>query len=53
MRAGIGTNRIALIAFDSLDKAVATFGSAAYKNARKTGDKYAKFRIFAVQGVAP
>jgi uncharacterized protein (DUF1330 family) len=40
-------NRVALIAFDSLDKAVATFGSAAYKDARKTGDKYAKFRIFA------
>jgi uncharacterized protein (DUF1330 family) len=50
---GTAPNRVALIAFDSLDKAVATFGSAAYKDARKTGDKYAKFRIFAVEGLAP
>ena len=50
---GTAPDRVALIAFDSLDRAVATFGSAAYKDARKTGDKYAKFRIFAVEGVAP
>jgi uncharacterized protein (DUF1330 family) len=48
---GTPPNRAALIAFDSLDKAVATFGSGAYKDARKTGDKYAKFRIFAVEGL--
>lgn len=50
---GTAPDRVALIAFDSLDRAVATFGSDAYKDARKTGDKYAKFRIFAVEGVAP
>jgi uncharacterized protein (DUF1330 family) len=42
-----------VIAFDSLDKAVATFGSADYKDARKTGDKYAKFHTFVVEGSAP
>jgi uncharacterized protein (DUF1330 family) len=42
-----------LIAFDSLDKAVATFGSAAYKDAGKTGDKYATFLLFAVEGLTP
>jgi uncharacterized protein (DUF1330 family) len=41
-----------VIAFDSVDRAVATFGSAAYRNARKIGDKYAKFQIFAVQGAS-
>ena len=50
---GTAPNRVALIAFDSLDKVVTTFNSAAYKDARKTGDKYAKFRIFAVEGLAP
>jgi uncharacterized protein (DUF1330 family) len=50
---GTAPNRVALIAFDSLDTVVATFGSAAYKDARKNGDKYAKFRIFAVEGLAP
>ena len=50
---GTAPNRVALLAFDSLDKVVTTFNLAAYKDARKTGDKYAKFRIFAVEGLAP
>jgi len=50
---GTPPQRVAVIAFDSLDKAVATFGSAEYKDTRKTGDKYAKFHIFAVEGLAP
>ena len=44
--------RTVIIAFDSLDKAQAAFASAAYRDGRKIGDKYAKFRIWAVEGVA-
>ena len=50
---GTAPNRVAVIAFASLDTAVTTFNSTAYKDARKIGDKYAKFRIFAVEGLAP
>jgi hypothetical protein len=35
--------------FESVDPAVATFGSAADRNALKIGDRYARFQIFAVQ----
>ncbi|WP_345946906.1 DUF1330 domain-containing protein [Bradyrhizobium sp. 197] len=42
----------ALVAmFESLEKAQAAFASPAYREARKIGDKYAKFRIWAVEGV--
>ena len=45
--------RVIISQFDSLEKAVAAYKSPAYLEARKIGDKYAKFRIFAVEGVAP
>ena len=45
--------RIAIMAFDNLEKAEATFNSAAYKQAKAVGDKYATFRIYAVEGVSP
>ena len=45
--------RIAIMAFDSLEKAEAAFNSAAYKQAKAAGDKYATFRIYAVEGVMP
>ena len=45
--------RTVVIQFDSLEKAQATFTSAEYKEGRKIGDKYAKFRIWAMEGVAP
>ncbi len=41
------------MAFDNLDKAEAAFNSAAYKEAKATGDKYATFRIYVVEGVMP
>ena len=44
---------IAIMAFESLEKAQATFESPAYKEAKKAGDKYATFRIYAVEGLAP
>lgn len=45
--------RVAIIRFDSVDIARATFASAAYREARTIGDKYASFRIFVVEAPAP
>jgi uncharacterized protein (DUF1330 family) len=45
--------RIAIMTFDNLEKAEAAFNSAAYKQAKAVGDKYATFRIYAVEGVTP
>ena len=43
--------RVAINAFDSVDAAQAWQNSDAFKAARKVGEKYAKFRAFAVEGV--
>ena len=43
--------RIVLSVFDSMEKAQAAYTSPAYLEARKIGDKYAKLRIFVVEGV--
>ena len=43
--------RIAIMMFESLEKAEATFRSPAYTNAKKIGDKYASFRIYAIEGL--
>jgi uncharacterized protein (DUF1330 family) len=45
--------RIAIMAFDNLERAEAAFYSAAYKQAKAVGDKYATFRIYAVEGLTP
>jgi uncharacterized protein (DUF1330 family) len=45
-------SRIAIMAFESMEKARAAFNSAAYKEAKKVGDKYAKFRVYAVEGLS-
>jgi uncharacterized protein (DUF1330 family) len=45
-------SRIVINVFTDLDHAVAAYNSADYKAARAIGDKYAKFRIFAVEGAA-
>ena len=44
--------RIAVMAFESMEKAQAAFNSSAYKEAKKVGDKYAKFRVYAVEGLS-
>ena len=44
-------SRIVLSVFESMEKAQAAYTSPAYLEARKVGDKYAKLRIFAVEGV--
>ena len=43
--------RIAIMAFESLEKAEATFNSEAYRTAKAAGDKVATFRIYAVEGI--
>jgi uncharacterized protein (DUF1330 family) len=44
--------RIVLFAFENMDQAQAAFTSAAYNDAWTIGSKYAKFRIFAVEGIS-
>src|SRR6266705_1611775 len=44
--------RIAVMTFESMKKAQAAFNSSAYKEAKKVGDKYANFRVYAVEGLA-
>ena len=44
--------RIAVMVFESMEKAQAAFNSAAFKEAKKVGDKYATFRVYAVEGVS-
>jgi uncharacterized protein (DUF1330 family) len=44
--------RIAVMVFESMEKAKAAFDSSAYKEAKKVGDKYAKFRVYAVEGLS-
>jgi uncharacterized protein (DUF1330 family) len=46
-------SRALVVMFDTLEKAQAAFATDAYKEARAVGDKYAKFRIWAVEGVQP
>ena len=43
--------RVALWQFDSVDQINAWRNSAAYMRSRAIGDKYAKFRSFAIEGV--
>ena len=43
--------RVAINWFDSIDAAQAWRNSDQYKEGRKVGDKYAKFRAFAVEGL--
>jgi uncharacterized protein (DUF1330 family) len=45
--------RIAVIQFESLDKAQAWVNSSAYKTAQEIGDKYATFRGYQVEGASP
>ena len=42
---------LAIMQFESLEKAQAVFGSKAYTDAKAIGDKYAKFRIYAVEAL--
>jgi uncharacterized protein (DUF1330 family) len=43
--------RIVVFAFENLDRAQAAFSSPGYAEAYAHGEKYAKFRIYAVEGL--
>src|SRR5215204_878513 len=45
-------SRVALQVWDSIEQIQTWFNSPQYKEARKIGGKYAKFRSFAVEGVS-
>jgi uncharacterized protein (DUF1330 family) len=45
-------SRVVITAWDNIDKIQAWRSSAAYKELRQIGDKYAKFRSFAVEGTS-
>ena len=45
-------SRVAINVYDSLEKAKAAREAADFKEARKIGDKYAKFRAYVVEGLA-
>lgn len=45
--------RVAILRFPSKEKALATFASTEYRDARKIGEKYASFRIFVLESSEP
>lgn len=45
-------SRVIIVKWDSLDKLQAWHSSTEYQENRKIGDKYAKFRSFAVDGLS-
>jgi uncharacterized protein (DUF1330 family) len=45
-------SRVTVRVYKSMDEVKAAYGSPEYKEARKIGEKYSKFRIFAVEGVS-
>ena len=48
---GVPPKRIVIIKFESLEKAQATFNSPTYREAKTAGDRFANFRIYAVEGL--
>jgi len=48
---GTAPKRVAINQWESLEQAQALYTSAEYKEAQKIGDKYAKFRRYAVEGL--
>ena len=45
--------RVIIGQYESIEKAYATYTSPEYREARKIGDKHAKFRIYPLEGIAP
>jgi uncharacterized protein (DUF1330 family) len=46
-------SRVTLSVFENMEKAQAAYSSANYLEAQKVGEKYARFRIFAIEAPAP
>jgi uncharacterized protein (DUF1330 family) len=51
LEGGAQTSRVAINVYESLEKAKASREGAEYKEARKIGDKYAKFRAYVVESL--
>jgi uncharacterized protein (DUF1330 family) len=51
LEGGAQTSRVAINVYENLEKAKASREGAEYKEARKIGDKYAKFRAYVVEGL--
>jgi len=49
---GAPPKRLAIMQFESLEKAEAAFRSKAYTDAKLLGDKYATFRVYMIEGLA-
>jgi uncharacterized protein (DUF1330 family) len=49
--AGTAPKRVAINQWESLEQAQGLYNSPEYKEAQKIGDKYAKFRRYAVEGL--
>jgi uncharacterized protein (DUF1330 family) len=43
--------RVLVMMFPGMDQAKAAFDSPAFKAAKQIGDKYATFRVYAVEGL--
>ena len=50
---GQAPKRVAVQQWESMEKVKGWFDSAEYKENRKIGDKYAKFRLYVVEGRPP
>jgi uncharacterized protein (DUF1330 family) len=46
----LGFTRLIVVEFEHMEQARATFASPSYDDVRTIGNKYAKFRIVAVEG---
>jgi uncharacterized protein (DUF1330 family) len=49
----VAPKRVAVVRFESAQKALETLASQAYRDARKIGDQYASFRIYVVELATP
>jgi uncharacterized protein (DUF1330 family) len=49
----VAPKRVAVIRFESAQKALETLASQAYRDARKIGDQHASFRIYVVELASP
>jgi uncharacterized protein (DUF1330 family) len=46
-------SRIVLSVFENIEKAQAAYNSPAFMDAQKIGERYAKFNIYAIEGLTP
>jgi uncharacterized protein (DUF1330 family) len=50
---GESPKRIVILSFETLEAAQAAFASPAFQEAVNIGEKYAKFRVYAVEAAPP